>query len=138
MGYSPARSMLKILHVINGSLIGGAERLLLSLLAKHDRSMVDLSVCNTFFEKGPFLDRVREAGCRIVPLPAASMRSVPWMTMRLARIIRNERYDIINTHLLHSSIVGQAAAQLARTGIPIVTRHYTEEGYFNKGPLWEK
>ena len=138
MGYSPARFMLKILHVINGSLIGGAERLLLSLLAKHDRSVVDLSVCNTFFAEGPFVDKVREAGCRIVPLPAASMRNVPGMTMRLARHIRNERYDIINTHLLHSSIVGQAAARIARTGVRMVTRHYTEEGYTNRGRMIQK
>lgn len=138
MGYSPARFMLKILHVINGSLIGGAERLLLSLLAKHDRSVVDLSVCNTFFEEGPFVDKVREAGCRIVPLPAASMRAVPRMTMRLARHIRNERYDVINTHLLHSSIVGQAAARIARTGVRMVTRHYTEEGYTNRGRMIRK
>jgi len=39
----------------------------------------------------------------------------------------------VQTHLVHSTILGQAAARLARQPVTIVTRHYTEEGYAGKG-----
>lgn len=125
--------------MINGAAVGGAERLLLSLLARHDRASVDITVCNTFFSDGPFIDALRGAGHRIVSLPGgANFVAAGRIALRLAAHLRRERYDVVHMHLVHSSIVGEIAARLAGARVAIVTRHYTEEGYAGKGWLWRK
>jgi glycosyltransferase involved in cell wall biosynthesis len=126
--------VLKILHIINGSDIGGAERLLLALLARHDRTAVDITVCNTFFSGGAFVEEARAAGHRVLELPAsgATLATLPF---RLVGALRRGEYDVVHGHLVHSSILSQFAARLAGHPRAILTRHYTEEGYAGKGPL---
>jgi glycosyltransferase involved in cell wall biosynthesis len=131
--------VVRVLHVINGAAIGGAERLLLSLLARHDRASVDTTVCNTFFGDGPFVEALRNGGHRTVSLPGrASFRAASMIALRLAAHLRRERYDVVHMHLVHSSIVGELAARLGGARVAIVTRHYTEEGYAGKGWLLRK
>lgn len=97
--------------------------------------MVDLTVCNTFFGNGPFLEALRSAGHSVFALPASNAVAAGLMILRLARHLRRERYDIVHMHLVHSSLAGLAASRLARSPVTVVTRHYAEEGYAGKGKL---
>ncbi len=46
--------------------------------------------------------------------------------VRLARYLREERVDILHTHLFDPSVVGLAAGTLARTPLRVLTRHYSD------------
>jgi hypothetical protein len=46
--------------------------------------------------------------------------------IRLARILRRKKIDILHTHLFEPSVVGLLAGALARTPMLIETRHYSD------------
>ena len=72
---------------------------------------------------------------RTFTLGATSRPRYPAAIARLARLLRRERVDIIQTHLFEPSIVGLAAAGVARTPVRIVTRHYADLTTISDKPL---
>lgn len=58
---------------------------------------------------------------------AASRLAYPAAALRLARWLRRQRVDVLQTHLFDAGLVGLAAARLARVPLTIVTRHHTDE-----------
>lgn len=55
-----------------------------------------------------------------------SFASAIW---RLARILRREKVDILQTHLYEASFVGFLAAKLAGTPLKILTRHHLDQNH---------
>jgi glycosyltransferase involved in cell wall biosynthesis len=64
---------------------------------------------------------LRELGTTVYELRAA--RYDPTAAFRLAKILRDERVDVVHTHLKHADIVGGLAAKLA--GLPSVSTLHT-------------
>jgi glycosyltransferase involved in cell wall biosynthesis len=62
-------------------------------------------------------------------LQASSKRRYPLAVIQLARFLRTEKIDILQTHLFDAGIVGVCAARLARVPLTIVTRHHTDEAW---------
>ena len=60
-------------------------------------------------------------------LNAPSRLKYSYAIPRLARLLRRERVDIIQTHLFDAGFVGLLAARLARTPVTIVARHHLDE-----------
>lgn len=125
-------SRLKILNVVNGREIGGAETLLLTMADKYDSQRFDIHYCNVFFSSGPFVDEIRRRGLPLTVISGTTLGRLPAMIARLALFIRREKFDIVQTHLMHSTIVGQVASEMARSPVMLVTRHYTDEVYAGK------
>jgi glycosyltransferase involved in cell wall biosynthesis len=67
------------------------------------------------------------ADARYFFLDAGSWLSYPQAVLRLARVLRRERIDILQTHLFHAGLIGVLAAKLASVPVCIVTRHHTDE-----------
>src|SRR5437764_15391717 len=86
-----------------------------------------LSLCSLSEKQTPkWLDE-RGGGQRFVSLNAPAKRDYPRAVAALARLLRRERVQILQTHLFDAGIVGVLAAALARTPITILTRHHTDE-----------
>ncbi len=66
-------------------------------------------------------------GASYVSLDANSRRSYPGAILRLARFLRRERVDVLQTHLFDAGLVGAIAARFARTPLLIMTRHHTDQ-----------
>lgn len=126
------RPPARVLQIISGKGIGGAESLLLSLESRLNRDLVRNSYANTFFSEGPFLDALRRVSGDVALFPAARVVQLPRLVTALARHMKAGRFDVVHTHLLHSAIAGHAAAVLARQRLVVTTRHYTEEAYVGK------
>ena len=110
-------------------------RLLLPLLvALKERGHEVVAVCSP----GPMLARVEAAGIRCQPVPIArSMNPLAaWRSSRaLARLMRQERFDIVHVHTPVASLVGRMAAW--RTHVPQIA--YTAHGfYFHERMAWWK
>ena len=60
-------------------------------------------------------------------LGARRKAQFPGAVIRLARWLRLNRVDVVQTHLIDGGLVGIAAARLARTPLVILTRHHTQE-----------
>lgn len=106
---------------------GGAETVVLQLLAGLDRARVDPLV--VALAGGAFLDELRASGATLVDAGTVGrMRDVPRLigvVRRLAAAIRRERIALVHTHGTFAQIVGGLAAW--RAGVPAI--HHVHDLY---------
>ncbi|MFI1091966.1 glycosyltransferase [Streptomyces sp. NPDC020917] len=109
---------MKVLHVITGLGIGGAEQQL-RLLVRH---LPAESEVVTLTNPGPVADALIADGVTVTHLGMAGNRDLTVLP-RLARVIRAGRYDIVHTHLYRAAVYGRVAARLARARAVVATEH---------------
>jgi glycosyltransferase involved in cell wall biosynthesis len=108
---------LKIIHIITGLDIGGAETSLLRLLSRlsplYATHVISLSTIGTIGN---------EIAALGVPVESVGMRAgfpEPLSLIRLVRRLRVLKPDLVHTWMYHADLVGAIAARLAR--VPAVT-----------------
>lgn len=123
----------KILHITGTPYgIGGAERLLLDMSDKFDRDRFAISYCNLFgAANAEFPNALREKNLEVICIAGQKSFHIPKIFAELVKTLRREKFDIIHTHLLQATIVGQFAARLAKNSKQILTRHYTDDALTN-------
>ncbi len=62
-------------------------------------------------------------------LNAPARHSYPRAVAHLARLLRRERIEVLQTHHFDASVLGLAAARLARVPVTVVARHYLDEPF---------
>ncbi len=121
----------RILFVDHTASLGGAQLALLRLVRTLDHRRFDIRVI--LFSDGPLTDKLREAGATVEILPlsesitatsrhAASksllrvgtMLTILRHVVRLSRIMRIRKADLVHTNSLKSDLIGGFAALLAR------------------------
>jgi glycosyltransferase involved in cell wall biosynthesis len=110
---------LTVAHVIHSLGSGGAEAVLVELAQAAPSAgvrlvVVGLSDADT---AGGVVDRrvvsqMQDYGATVYEMHRA--RYDPTLAVRLAKLFRDERVDIVHTHLKHADVVGGMAARLAR------------------------
>ena len=79
-------------------------------------------------QSGPAPTWIAEAhGAIHFSLRATSRVAYPRAVLNLARLLRDEEIDILQTHLFDAGLVGVLAALLARRSAMILTRHHTDQ-----------
>ena len=116
--------MIRVAVVIDSLKVGGAQRLIAAYAASAAAHGLD-PVIITLREGGaPFiLESIRTAGVRVIPLPSPSLFNLQrWQ--KLVELLKEERVDLVQTHLIYSNILGALAAH--RADIPVIaTLHST-------------
>jgi glycosyltransferase involved in cell wall biosynthesis len=118
---------VKVLHVITGLELGGAE-LQLSMLVRHTRHEPDVV---TLYNPGPVADRIRAEGVRVRDLGMRSNRQIDAL-LQLRRIIRDGRYDVVHAHLYRSQVYARPAARLAGVPVVLTTEHSIGETHIER------
>ena len=118
---------MKVLHVITGLGVGGAELQLRGILqhTRHDADVV------TLYNPGPVADMIRADGTAVRTVDMqrnTQLSTLLW----LRRIIRAGRYDVVHTHLYRSQIYGRPAAWLAGTPVIVSTEHSIGETHLER------
>ena len=110
-GYIAAQreTRMKVLHVITGLDVGGAE-LQLAMMLQHTRHDADVV---TLYNPGPVADRIRAAGDLACATSGCSATPSCRALLRLRSIIAEGRYDVVHTHLYRAQIYARPAARLA-------------------------
>jgi len=118
---------MKVLHVITGLDAGGAELQLAMLVqrTRHDADVVAL------YNAGPVADMIRDAGGTVIDLGMTRNTEVSAL-LRLRRIIRTGRYDVVHAHLYRSQIYARPAARLAGTPVVLTTEHSIGETHIER------
>ncbi|MFD7326977.1 glycosyltransferase [Streptomyces sp. NPDC059875] len=121
---------MKVLHIITGLGIGGAEQQL-RLLLRH------LPVRNevvTLTNPGAVARGITSDGVPVVHLGMAGNRDLGALP-RLAGIVRQGRYDLVHTHLYRACVYGRIAARLAGVRAVLATEHSLGDTQIEGRPL---
>ncbi len=121
---------MKVLHVITGLGIGGAEQQLRLLL----RHLPVQSGVVTLTNPGAVAAGIEADGTPVTHLGMAGNRDLGALP-RLARIVRQGRYDLVHTHLYRACVYGRTAARLAGVRNVIATEHSLGETQIEGRPL---
>jgi glycosyltransferase involved in cell wall biosynthesis len=121
-----SRRKIRVLQLIDGFALAGAERVVLTLAANLDRKEFDVIPC-ALRRSGPLEEELRTAGInyRVLGLRRRSVLTGPLFISDLRRTIRALRkilgelsIDIVHTHLTESTLAGILAARHTR-GLPV-------------------
>jgi len=118
---------MKVLHVITGLNVGGAELQLRSILqhTRHESEVVAM------YNAGAVADMIRADGGRVRDLGMKRNTQISAL-LRLRRLICEGGYDVVHAHLYRSQIYGRIAAWLARTPVVLSTEHSIGETHLER------
>lgn len=122
-----SESRARVLHVITGIDVGGAESHLLSLCEGLVDRGFDVTVAYLKGE-GELATEFREAGCDVVRIGIRTDADPIGFAKLLAHVAR-EDYDVVHGHLFHGNVYGVTAATLARVPVVVSSKH-------NDPPFW--
>jgi glycosyltransferase involved in cell wall biosynthesis len=109
---------MKVLHVITGLEVGGAETQL-AMFLRHTRHQSDVV---TLYNPGSVAEQIRADGTRVRDIGMTRNTQLGAL-LRLRSIIADGRYDVVHTHLYRTQIYARPAARLARTPVVVTTEH---------------
>jgi glycosyltransferase involved in cell wall biosynthesis len=121
---------VRVLHIITGLGVGGAEqqlRLLLRHLPVHGEVV-------TLTEPGPVAAGLTADGVRVTHLGMSGNRDLSALP-RLVRLIRAGGYDLVHTHLYRACLYGRIAARLAGVRAVVATEHSLGDTRIEGRPL---
>lgn len=118
---------VRVAHLQLLPLMSGVQKVSLDELTRLDRSRFEpFVICK---EPGPFTEALGRAGiaCHCVPELVREISPLDdWRALRrLARLFREQRFDIVHTHSSKTGILGRMAGRMA--GVPVVM--HTVHGY---------
>lgn len=105
---------MRIVHVITGLQVGGAEhmlrRLLLAQAAADSASRTTVVSLGKF---GPIGEMLRRAGIDVIALGMRTPLGAPLAVWRLRRLLLRLRPDVVQTWMVHADLLGGLAARAA-------------------------
>lgn len=108
----PVAARLRVAHVVVSLGVGGAETMLVgTALASRARGDQPIVVCLS--ERGPLAQPLERAGIRVHDLGARSALGAVYVPWRLARLLRAERIDLVQTWMYHADLLGGLAGRMA-------------------------
>ncbi|MFE5734063.1 glycosyltransferase [Streptomyces sp. NPDC056528] len=121
---------MRVLHVITGLGIGGAEQQLRLLL----RHLPVRSGVVTLTDPGAVAAGIEADGTPVTHLGMTGNRDLGALP-RLARVVRQGRYDLVHTHLYRACVYGRTAARIAGVRRIVATEHSLGEHQIEGRPL---
>jgi len=110
---------LSVFHLVEDLKTGGAERVIADIVEGLDRKRFEARVwCLT--RGGETADELLEKGVEVRILGIWSYHN-PLNIIRLSRLLKKEKPDIVHTHGYFASVIGRLAAKKA--GLPIIITH---------------
>ena len=122
-------SKVKILHFITDS---NDHEYLYNVTDNTDSSNFEIFVAS-LNPTGNLQKAYRKKGIETLSFDTVSRKEFPKAIFQLKTWLRQNKIDIIQTHLYDASIVGLLAAKLAGTPLKILTGHHSHEMPFYKG-----
>ncbi len=111
----------KVMHITHSLAMGGLQQVLYNLCRHTDRSAFEVSVV-ALKELGLFAEKLAKLDIEVILVP--QVKKVDYFAfVKLARIIREMKIDIIHTHNTQSFIDGTLAALLAGVKTIVHTDH---------------
>ena len=123
---------MRILYLIEALDLGGAEQVVICLARGLDRSRFQPIIC-CLTRPGRFAPLLEEAGVPIFCLDKRPKLDWP-VIFRLQKLIRDQKVDLVHSHLFTANLWGRLAACLSRT--PIVVTEHSVDTWKGRTHLW--
>lgn len=134
---------VRILHLIEHLVVGGAERVLVDIVKNIDKDKFKSIVC-VYRDENPLLDELVKTGYPVIYLrknlltplfpkflkPLFLLIESIIFVIRLAKLMRDNNIQILHTHLFSAGLWGRLAALIGGRPKIITTEHTTTD--------WEK
>jgi len=125
----------RVLLLIKGLGLGGAERLLLDTVAHGDRERFHYEVAYALDAQGALAPALEGLGVPVHPLGASSSSDLRW-TAALRRLLVRGRFDVLHAHLPYTAAFGRLVALSLGRRRPVLV--YTEHSLWNKAAVLTK
>ena len=104
----PASDRRRVLHLIKSVMVvGGAERLLLSLTGAGDRQRFDYHVAHVLADASEYLtEELASAGVTVHSLGVSSHYDLRWL-LRLRALLIGEEIELVHLHLPYTAALGR-------------------------------
>ncbi len=118
----------KVLWLIKGLDAGGAEKMLVTSLPYLDRDTFDYQVAYLFKNMRELVPEFEKQG---IPVFCPDMQSFCdfKVIFKLRRFLREQKIDILHTHLPYAGIIGRSAAILTGVKANVSTEHGILDSY---------
>lgn len=113
---------LKILQITHDLNAGGLQRVVLDLAQGLKRRGHEAHICS-LRGTGPLEGEIRGRGIPLWPMPWPRSGADRWMFLKVLRLLRRHRYDVIHTHNTQPFLDGGLAAVFARVPARVHTDH---------------
>jgi glycosyltransferase involved in cell wall biosynthesis len=112
---------LRILHSEVATSFGGQEhRIYKEMLAMRARGHYLEAVCQP---QAQLTDRLRNEGFTVHAMPMGGLGNFVKSVAKIRTILRDGRFDVLNTHSRRDTLIAGSAARLAATPLIVRTRH---------------
>ncbi|MCL0063352.1 glycosyltransferase, partial [Peptococcaceae bacterium] len=123
---------IAVMHVTNAYALGGAEKLVFDIASNMDKTKFDVFVCSIGGRRDNLRKKLRRdlqnQGIKTISLDKAPRQQRLRAVLKLAKILRENKIDIIHTHCPSPDFYGRLAAFISRVPLVFSTIHNTE-GY---------
>jgi glycosyltransferase involved in cell wall biosynthesis len=133
--------MMRVAHLIDSLHWGGAEKWIASFSEVTKKRDLNVSVMSLqpFFENNPYRGQLESFGASVKAFSITRLYK-PTALPLLIRTLRAGQFDIIQTHLSHSNILGTIAGRWV--GIPVVatlhSTHLDTRGHYHSRSMVEQ
>jgi glycosyltransferase involved in cell wall biosynthesis len=115
----------KIMYVISDLSVGGAEMMLYKLLAETDRARFEPVVVSLMECEGALRERIESLGVEVHTVGVRPKLPTPLDLLRLVRLTRRLRPDLVVGWMYHSCLAVQLASLFSAARVPILwSIHY--------------
>lgn len=111
--------MIKIAHLITDLDTGGAEMMLYKLLTRMDRARFE-NIVVSLIGRGTLAERIEDLGVMVHSMGMKPGRISFYRFLRLVRLLRNLRPDIIQGWMYHGNLSAQLSAIFLPAKIPVL------------------
>ena len=113
-----------VLFLVESMEVAGAEQVVLSLAQGLDRARFRPLV-GCLVDEGPLAETLKREGIPVFALGKRPGFDVS-VVGRLMRVLRDERVDVVHTHVWNADVWGRFSAWLARVPVRMMTAHSVE------------
>ncbi len=115
---------IKILHIINNLDRNGAQVFLINFLTLIDKTKFEVSVA-FLHNANSFHQETKKNDIKVFDLSKSGHFSI-LSAVKLVKILKRERIDILHTHLVQASLLAKLACYFYRPKAVISTRHFCQ------------
>jgi len=116
---------LHIVQIIDNLIIGGAQKLLVTLASQAEANGLELTIVSLSSNNDRvILDELAGLGTKVVIFPAQHLLDLRRI-FRFSRFLSGKNFDLVQCHLTYANIIGTLCGRLA--GLPVVTTLHSIE-----------